>query len=66
MVYDLYWDSGYGNARYPGSWGILQTPAITVPAGVTTVQVLIVMNGGGNYRFHRAALRKVPAGTTAL
>lgn len=59
---DVYWDSSYSNIRYPGTSGILQTPPITVPATTTIAQIVASGNGGGNYRFHRAAIRKVSAG----
>lgn len=57
--YAPYWESGYGNAPFPGGTAVFTTNPIIIPAGTTFIQPVIAMNGGGKYRMHRATLRKV-------
>ncbi|WP_084679434.1 SGNH/GDSL hydrolase family protein [Curvibacter lanceolatus] len=57
-VSDLYWDTTYPNFALQGS-GVFQTPPFVVPAGTTLVQMYASINGGGNYRFRRAAIRNL-------
>lgn len=56
-AFAAYWDTSYVNVPFPGSAGIFTTTAMIIPAGTTLVQCVISMNGGGNYRVGRAAVR---------
>jgi hypothetical protein len=38
---------------------VLMTPPFAIPATATIAQAVVFLNGGGNYRFHRAAVRTV-------
>lgn len=57
-VADLYWDTTYANYQIAAS-GVFQTPRFVIPATTTVVQIYLSINGGGNYRVSRAALRNL-------
>jgi PKD repeat protein len=68
-VSDVYWDSGanYGSARYPMAEGAFAVPAATVVAGITLVQVVVSLNGGGTYVLKDPVFRnltKIATGAT--
>lgn len=56
---DLYWDAGYANQRYPTGNGVMLIPRFTIPVGTTILQMHVQFNGGGTYKIHRAATRKI-------
>lgn len=58
-VSDCYWDTSYANVRYPLTSGVLLTPTAVVPIATTLAQVFVQGRGLGNFRWHRAAIRKV-------